>query len=62
MEQNNYYINKVYQKLQPPIGKVNWGRLVWSRHVLPKTRFIIWIAFLNTQDQRPPIQIGCNPK
>ncbi|XP_056688575.1 uncharacterized protein [Spinacia oleracea] len=42
----SYSISQVYKKLLPEVVPPYWSTFIWTRSVVPKHRFILWLAML----------------
>ena len=46
MENPKYSIDVVYKDLMGTTDKVYWATAVWNRAVIPRSRFVVWLAYL----------------
>lgn len=45
--QSTFSIKLAYKKLQANFDKVDWRKLLCNEKVIPKSKFILWLALLN---------------
>ena len=45
MENPKYSINVVYKDLTGTTDKVYWATAAWNRAVIPRSRFVVWLAY-----------------
>ena len=45
MQNSQYSINVVYKNLMGTINKVYWAIAMWNRAVIPRSRFVVWLAY-----------------